>query len=156
PRRLRWWRPRRLRWWPRRRWSGRPRRRRRFQRRHRPVNPASPHQRRATNRGSQPSGCEPFLVPFPLLQVPLMARITRRQALACGALSLPLLSSGRPADEKELKPVVDDILRAALKSWDVPGVAAGIVRDGKVVYLEGHGLKKLGGKDPITPDTLFA
>src|SRR5262249_26211657 len=85
-----------------------------------------------------------------------MARINRRQALACGALSLPLLSSGRPETEVELKPIIDDILRSALKFWEVPGVAAGIVRDGKVIYLEGHGVKQIGGKDKVTPDTLFA
>jgi CubicO group peptidase (beta-lactamase class C family) len=37
----------------------------------------------------------------------------------------------------------------------VPGVAVGIVRDGQVVHLAGYGVKELGKKDRVTPDTLF-
>jgi CubicO group peptidase (beta-lactamase class C family) len=85
-----------------------------------------------------------------------MARITRRQALACGALSLPVFASNPLGDEKHPKTAIDTILREALEFWDVPGVAVGIVREGKVVYLEGHGVKTRGGKDKVTPNTLFA
>src|SRR5262245_54605123 len=55
-----------------------------------------------------------------------------------------------PADK-----AVDAIVRDARKAWQVPGVAVVVVRDDKVVYLKGHGVKKLGTDDAVTPDTLF-
>jgi CubicO group peptidase (beta-lactamase class C family) len=50
---------------------------------------------------------------------------------------------------------VDAVVRAALKSWDVPGAAVAVVRDDRVVYLRGHGLREIGRKEPVTPDTVF-
>lgn len=51
--------------------------------------------------------------------------------------------------------IVDGLIQKAMKAWRVPGVAVGIVRDGKIVYLQGHGLRSLEGNDPVTPDTVF-
>lgn len=51
--------------------------------------------------------------------------------------------------------VIDAIAKEALQVWQVPGVAVGIVRDDKVVYLKGFGVKEAGRADPVTPDTLF-
>src|SRR5262249_8252603 len=68
---------------------------------------------------------------------------------------LPLVGSHTGDAPAGLKPTVDEIARAALRAWAAPGIALGIVRDGKLVYLAGHGVKKLGEKEPVTPDTLF-
>jgi CubicO group peptidase (beta-lactamase class C family) len=84
-----------------------------------------------------------------------MTAITRRQILAGGALALPLvnatLSSAAEPTDKEIEKLVN----VALRAWEVPGVAVGIVHEGKVIHLAGYGVKKLGGKDKVTPDTLF-
>jgi CubicO group peptidase (beta-lactamase class C family) len=76
-----------------------------------------------------------------------------------GALLAPVLLLPRPASG-QLQPAdvtaVDSILRDALKAWQVPGAAVTIVVGDRVVYLKGHGLRRLGGPDPVTPDTLFA
>lgn len=50
---------------------------------------------------------------------------------------------------------VDALLRNSLKKWKVPGAAVAIVRDDRVVYLKGHGVKEGGGNAAVTPDTLF-
>jgi len=50
---------------------------------------------------------------------------------------------------------IDRIVNASLKAWKVPGVAVAIV-SGDEVYLQGYGIRELGGSDPVTPDTLFA
>jgi len=42
-----------------------------------------------------------------------------------------------------------------MKAWEVPGVAVVIVRGDDVLYLKGHGVRAIDGKDPVTPDTLF-
>jgi CubicO group peptidase (beta-lactamase class C family) len=66
-------------------------------------------------------------------------------------LSLAAADPGQPIDEK----AVDAIVQKALKEWRAPGVAVGIVRDGEVIYLKGHGVREVGGDDPVTPDTVF-
>jgi CubicO group peptidase (beta-lactamase class C family) len=66
------------------------------------------------------------------------------------ALALP---SGTRAQALDAK-AVDELLRDALKSWDVPGVAVAIVRDDRVIYLKGHGVRDLGSRAPMTPDTV--
>ncbi len=50
---------------------------------------------------------------------------------------------------------VDSIVKKALETWRVPGVAVAIVRNGEVIYLKGGGVRAWNADDPITPDTLF-
>jgi CubicO group peptidase (beta-lactamase class C family) len=50
---------------------------------------------------------------------------------------------------------VDAAVREAMKAWEVPGVAVAVVRGEEVVYLKGHGVRAIDGKDAVTPDTLF-
>jgi len=68
-----------------------------------------------------------------------------------GALALPAAAPAQAVDAA----AVDRVVQDALKAWEVPGAAVAIVRDDKVVYLKGHGVRELGGK-PVTPDTVFA
>lgn len=49
----------------------------------------------------------------------------------------------------------DEVVKQALKDYQVPGVAIGIVVDGHVVYAKGFGYRDIEKKLPITPDTLF-
>lgn len=46
-------------------------------------------------------------------------------------------------------------LTAAIKRWDVPGVAVAIVRDGKVILAEGFGLRDVEGRRPVTASTVM-
>jgi CubicO group peptidase (beta-lactamase class C family) len=50
----------------------------------------------------------------------------------------------------------DDFVSQALKDWRVPGVAVGIVQDGKVILLKGYGYRDREKQLPVTPNTLFA
>jgi CubicO group peptidase (beta-lactamase class C family) len=50
---------------------------------------------------------------------------------------------------------LDTLVEAALRAWDVPGAAVGVLRDDRIEYLAGHGVKKLGDRLTVTPDTLF-
>ncbi len=47
-------------------------------------------------------------------------------------------------------------LNAEMKKWEVPGMAVGIIKDGKIVLAEGFGYRNLEKKLPVTPNTLFA
>jgi len=51
---------------------------------------------------------------------------------------------------------IDEVVQDALKAWEAPGCAVVVVRNDRVIYLKGHGLRKLGGPDPVTADTTFA
>jgi CubicO group peptidase (beta-lactamase class C family) len=75
----------------------------------------------------------------------------KRLLLALALLAAPSLC---PAGEVN-RDTLDEIVRRAMTAWKVPGVAVGIVRDGKVIYLAGHGVRRLGSKEAVTPDTLF-
>ncbi len=50
---------------------------------------------------------------------------------------------------------VDALVERALKHWHVPGVAVAIVRDDKVIYLRGHGVRSIGDDAKVTENTLF-
>ena len=49
---------------------------------------------------------------------------------------------------------VDKIMLDTLRAWRIPGASVAIVRDDKVVYAKGYGVKETGGA-AVTPDTLF-
>jgi len=51
---------------------------------------------------------------------------------------------------------IEGILRQTCEFWHAPGIVAAIVRDDKIVYLNGVGIRELGRQQPVTPDTLFA
>ena len=42
-----------------------------------------------------------------------------------------------------------------MKSFDVPGLALAVVKDGTVVVAKGYGVRKLGGPTPVDAKTLF-
>jgi CubicO group peptidase (beta-lactamase class C family) len=56
--------------------------------------------------------------------------------------------SGPPAD-------LDDYTARVMKTFEVPGMAIAIVKDGKVVLLKGYGVRKLGEATPVDENTLF-
>src|SRR5580692_9394030 len=56
--------------------------------------------------------------------------------------------SGPPAD-------LDAYVARDMKTFDVPGIALAIVKDGKVVLAKGYGVRKLGDPTPIDENTLF-
>ena len=65
--------------------------------------------------------------------------------------------AGRTAhklDAARLKTIAD-FVEAMRKQYDVPGVAIGIVEDGKVVMSRGFGVRELGKPAPVDGDTRF-
>jgi len=43
-----------------------------------------------------------------------------------------------------------------LKEWNIPGMAVGAIKGGKVVLLKGYGYRNLEDRQPVTPQTLMA
>jgi CubicO group peptidase (beta-lactamase class C family) len=50
----------------------------------------------------------------------------------------------------------DDYVNKAMKDWEVPGLAIAIIKDDKVVFAKGYGVRKLGDPTPVDERTLFA
>jgi len=67
--------------------------------------------------------------------------------LACGAAAQPVA----PDLQK-----LDAYIEKARAEWEVPGLTVAIVKDGKVVFAKGYGVKEQGRPDPVDADTLFA
>jgi len=50
----------------------------------------------------------------------------------------------------------DQWAEATMKEWNIPGMAVGAIKGGKVVLLKGYGYRNLEDKQPVTPQTLMA
>ena len=69
------------------------------------------------------------------------------------ALALSLLFAAAPAAAApDLAPVVE----ATRATFDVPGIAVAIVKDGELVYAEGFGVRDIRRPEPVDADTRFA
>jgi len=65
------------------------------------------------------------------------------------AVQLPAFS--QPMTEA----AIDNLVATALKTFDVPGIAVGIVKDRKVVLAKGYGVRSLKTGEPVNEHTLF-
>jgi CubicO group peptidase (beta-lactamase class C family) len=72
-------------------------------------------------------------------------------ALVTAILGASPLSAAEPSVT-----VIEEILRHTRDFWHAPGIAAAVVRDDKVIYLNGVGVRELDSDKPVTADTLFA
>lgn len=96
-----------------------------------------------------------------------------RLAVCCALLCASAAAAAQAAPRHPLPPPVSthDIVRPALpeqlrdfgayvdsarKTFDVPGIAVAIVKDGQVVMEQGFGLREIGQPQPVDAHTLFA
>ena len=57
--------------------------------------------------------------------------------------------------KETLEEKIDPAINQIIKSFELPGLAVGIVRDNEIVYAKGYGVKNIKSKDPITHESLF-
>ncbi len=50
---------------------------------------------------------------------------------------------------------IDSAVREAVERYKLPGIAVGVIEDGKIIYARGHGETVAGSGDPVTSTTLF-
>ena len=72
-------------------------------------------------------------------------------------LALLLLSPTLLAQtlEERLKEI-DEYAAKAGQDWKVPGFSVAVVKDDRVVFVKGYGVRELGKPEPVDKDTLFA
>jgi CubicO group peptidase (beta-lactamase class C family) len=80
----------------------------------------------------------------------------RAVLLSC-LCALLLLLGGLPASAQPA-PLAgfDASTHTALREWNMPGLAVAVVKDGKVAFSKGYGVRRVGGAEPIDAHTLFS
>ena len=72
-------------------------------------------------------------------------------ALLLATLGLAARASSQTAPP----PGLDEYIREVMETFEVPGLALAIVKDGEVVLSEGYGVRRLGEPTPVDAHTLF-
>ncbi|MCK9630769.1 MAG: serine hydrolase [Methanoregula sp.] len=65
------------------------------------------------------------------------------------------LSYPTPAEFNGTLATFDTYAEKARQRWNVPGMAVAVVKDGKIIFAKGYGVKTAGGSDPVTTDSVF-
>ena len=65
--------------------------------------------------------------------------------------------SNGPTNQRKIQAPnnLDDYVQTVMKTFDVPGVALAIVKDGKIVVAKGYGLRQIGQNAQVDNETLF-
>ena len=82
------------------------------------------------------------------------------KASLTGFASIALLALTLPAHGAEpampiTSATIDDTVARAMAGFEVPGVAVGIIKDGKLIFAKGYGVREKGKSAPVDADTLF-
>jgi CubicO group peptidase (beta-lactamase class C family) len=73
-----------------------------------------------------------------------------------GFLSILLISIGVQALAQPMTPdAIDRLVANTLKTFEVPGIAVSVIKDGKVVLCKGYGVRSLDTGKPVDEHTLF-
>jgi CubicO group peptidase (beta-lactamase class C family) len=86
-------------------------------------------------------------------------RLAARALATFLAVALSATATCRAVAEPAVMPIaaaaIDRTVARAMRSFEVPGMAVGIVKDGKLIYAKGYGVRELGKTAPVDIDTLF-
>lgn len=81
-----------------------------------------------------------------------MRKILLHLLVLCSVLALSSLGlKAQKISSKE----IDKIVENTIKDFNVPGIALGIVKDGKVIYSKGYGLCSVDANKKVDENTLF-
>ena len=72
-------------------------------------------------------------------------------ALALAAPVLHVAAQSPPSRSD----AIDAAVRHAVELYKLPGIAVGVIEDGKIIYARGHGETVAGSGNPVTSKTLF-
>ncbi len=81
--------------------------------------------------------------------------VTRRLPLFLACLCLVAGSAIAAAPDPLKSLDIDRLVERTMALYQVPGIAVGIVKDGKLVFAKGYGVRELGHPGKVDADTLF-
>ncbi len=67
-----------------------------------------------------------------------------------------LLFTALPAEAQDPIRDLDSYILRVMQDWEAPGVAVAVVKDDRVVYVKGFGVREIGGSDPVDEHTVFS
>jgi CubicO group peptidase (beta-lactamase class C family) len=82
-----------------------------------------------------------------------METLSRIRALALGVVLL--VAAPLRGQRASLPPDLDQSVARVMRTFEVPGLALAIVKDGQVVLAKGYGVRTLGQATPVDAQTLF-
>ena len=83
-----------------------------------------------------------------------MSRIHNR--IASAIIALGLMSFAFAQSAPTAPPDLDAYVANSMRTFEVPGMAVAIVKDGKILVAKGYGVRKLGDPTPVDEFTMFA
>jgi CubicO group peptidase (beta-lactamase class C family) len=79
-------------------------------------------------------------------------RMTERYTWGLALLLIALQLWAAPLTPAE----IDRLAKQTMTQFQVPGMAIGIVKDGRLIFARGYGVRTLGEPQPVDADTVFA
>lgn len=70
-------------------------------------------------------------------------------------LSIVVFSQKKQSPKVELKQKIDSYLKQAIKTNQIPGLAVGVVKDGKIIFEAYYGKENLEGNNLVNQNSLF-
>jgi CubicO group peptidase (beta-lactamase class C family) len=67
-----------------------------------------------------------------------------------------LTSFGQKTPTAKQIQAFDQYVSTVQKQWDIPGMSVVVVKDNKVIFSKGYGVRELGKPEPVDTQTLFA
>src|SRR6266550_2098075 len=74
--------------------------------------------------------------------------------LICAGVTFSNLAVAQQSSQSFPKEL-DDYVVTTVKDWEIPGVAIGVVKDGKILVVRGYGVRELGKPEVIDENTIF-
>jgi CubicO group peptidase (beta-lactamase class C family) len=75
--------------------------------------------------------------------------------LVVAEAAVPILAAASPKGTPGVPPDIDALVARVMRSFEVPGLALAIVKDGQVSLAKGYGVRKLGDSAAVDARTLF-
>ena len=89
----------------------------------------------------------------------IRAEAIYRHSLLGAMLACVAAVIGSPSHAASSMPITPDMIdrtvARAMQEFEVPGMAVGIVKDGKLIYAKGYGVREVGKPQRVDADTLF-
>lgn len=84
-----------------------------------------------------------------------MAEVLRSRATIGWLVSAAMCTTLANAQSSRVPREIDAYAARALEEFHTPGLAIAIVKDGRVVFAKGYGVRRLGDPTPVDTNTLF-
>lgn len=85
----------------------------------------------------------------------LLRRLGWRIVFAVAVLAICHADTANAASHRPAFADLEAGLERLRARWKVPGMAAGVARNGQIVWMKGFGYGDLEARQPVTPDTVF-